>query len=362
MGHKTATAPIAYLASFIIFNLCALLARAQTPVPSALEILTPQAVATIQKTPKPEKLDPFALQIEFAESALKMSDNLTTQSKVIALYERALSAACPGRKERCATIVERLLELDAGNVPAICQKFSLLSAECGAVMAAQENGWYEVDAARWRSLSGQDGGALESSDLAQAIEIKRMKPQVDKLTNEREAILKIPKRETAQEQQLDKVLQEGIALTCGAPKIVFLARNPAGETFGFGGLSGIGAAPIDAQTQANNNGASAAPPSATRTTTSPLDSVLAGFNALPTATPLATATAKPVSRISVPLEERLRRIRILSRECYDFVRVALSLRPAMLQARCAYEGWYAPSCRGAVIIAPANSKEMIDSF
>lgn len=364
-------------------------------------------VAPGTATVKPKVTDPFGLQIDFAESAYKLSNTVANLGRVISLYERALASACPGKagqpgnpgnrgnnKVRCDEIINRLLELDAGNVPALCQRFGLRSPECSELIAAQELGWYDVDAARWRTVIGSDGGNLDASDLESAIETKRNKPQVDQLITARENLVRIPRRETADELKLDQVLQQGLALTCASPKIVFLPRNPAAlnrekpnETTGFGvrpfsadkPSSGIPSLlppdpnPIELDNSTTSFGANfgglaistpsqVAAPAAASGSKNPFDSVLSGLNAFPTPKPTAAPVNTVVSRISVPIEQRLRRIRLLGRECYDFVRIAVSLRPEMAQARCALEGWYSPGCKGAFSGGADGGKDGIDSF
>lgn len=327
-----------------------------TASPTSIQIPSPRATSG-----QSSSLDPFSLQIEFAEGTLKVSNTLQNRGRVIALYERALAASCPRQKARCEEIITRLLDLNPGNFPAVCQRYGLKSPECTEVAATQETGWYDVDAGRWRTLSGIDGGSLDSSDMSVAIELKRRKPQIDKLVNERETLLRMARRETAQEQALEKVFLDGIALSCTQPKLIFL------EPSGFqGGLENAlhDSAPLTSLVH-NDTPPTKAPaampsPSHTRTTSSPLDSVLQGLNALPTTAPRVTATSAPTSRLEDPPEERLRRVRLLSRECYEFVRAALIVRPELIQARCALSGWYAPACRQSSI-APAT-KDSIDSF
>jgi hypothetical protein len=339
------------------------------PTPT-LAVTTAAATAVkevaVTPTPKPSPAnDPLSLQLEFAESALRVSNNLPNLARVIALYERAVAFMCPGKKVRCEQVVSRLLELDPGNPPALCAKFSVVSPECREVMAAQELGWFDVDAGRWRTIVGNDGGELEPGDLPSAIEIKRNKPKADKLAEERDMLVRMPVRETVQEQQLDKVLLEGIGLTCGAPKIVLLSRDgatPQGLSLSGGELtpttSGANSIlppdpyPLDAAdgpTSSFSGGISGPSTDAPPRGANPFDSVLTGLKALPTPIPTAQPTKGVTTRISVPLEQRLRRIRLLSRDCYEFVRVATGLRPGMIQGRCALDGWYAPSCKAAMV-------------
>ncbi len=362
-----------------------------------LKATSPDRAPTAAPNAKPKATnpqvvnDPLSLQIDFAESALKLSHTLANLGRVISIYERGLANVCPKNKSRCDQFISRLLELDVGNVPALCQKFGLHSPECKEVIAAQELGWYDVDAARWRTVFGSDGGELDSSDLASAIESKRNKPQVDLLINAREELIRMSKRETAEELKLDKVLVEGLALTCASPKIIFLERTPSSpEARGLGTPSAFssnrpGASatpsrlpsllppdpnPMDPDVSPGSSafGSSVTPLAAATkappgNSTNPFDSVLSGLNALPTPMVTAQPTKTVQSRISAPLETRLRRIRLLGRECYDFVRVATAVRPAMVQARCALDGWYSPSCRGASPLGPnSGEKDGIDSF
>lgn len=341
------------------------------PTPTAAPAATATSAAalrepTVTPTPKPSPAnDPLSLQLEFAESALKVSNNLPNLARVIALYERAVAFLCPGKKVRCEQTLNRLLELDPGNPPALCAKFSVVSPECREVMAAQELGWFDVDAGRWRTVVGNDGGELEPGDLPSAIEIKRNKPKVDKLAEERDMLVRMPVRETVQEQQLDKVLLEGIGLTCGAPKVVLLSRDgaptqglslsggePAPTTGGTNSILPPDPYPLDAAdgpTNSFSGGIGGQSPEAAPRGPNPFDSVLTGLKALPTPVPTVQPTKGVTTRISVPLEQRLRRIRLLSRECYEFVRVATGLRPGLIQGRCALDGWYAPSCKAAMI-------------
>jgi len=313
---------------------------AATPTPTAVESAAPSPeqsppAATAAATPAGSRqsspLDILIWEAQLAQNAFALGRTDATVSALVAAWERILGPTCMpdlGRTMEhaggqlpagCTDWIEKILELDEFNPPALCARDGLGSTSCRQSFARQQIETYRTGVVQNRPMGNPWLQKQEDRDLEMKLAQSGMNPQLREASRRVDNLVgqsSMPGKEAEFRGPLISALEEALRLSCRLTRVQLSTPETAAET--------------------DDTPAPVAPVFGERRQ-SPMEEVLSSLRQREEA-------AKP----EIPGEPRaLKRVRLISDSCLRFANQLLKIDPGHPAAICGRDGFYTPTCTDA---------------